>query len=345
MKFVDIKYPVGAVMIAAAMVAGCGGGGDGSATSATPVATAATSTISSTNAPDVAANVLNASNGIIQSGSVNSLATGVTVDATDAANSGLINTSLQQIYKTLENQPAANLVAGVTTSKSIPCTNGGTILGTVTVAVSGKVSNGDSLTLTATDCIEGSKTLNGGFSVSFSNLSGTPGSANAWSGTLGLNFNKMKITKGTEVALANGDMALSINQLGYRDATASTTGNSLQLSLSRSGVAVIDRTLSAYSYTSAVKSNLETYSVNFTLTGDYKTVSNGSYSVTTSIPFKQLSGAYPYQGAFKVTGTGNTSVTLITLDNVNVRLDIDKNGDGVTDETVNTTWAAMAAKV
>lgn len=340
MQLVDIKYSVGAMMISAAMMAGCGGGGD----SATTV-TAATSTISSGNAPDVAANAVNASNGISQSGSVSSLITGVTVDASNAGSAGLIDTSLQQIYKVLEKQAAANLVAGVTTTQSYPCTNGGSISATVSEAVTGTLSSGDSVALTATQCIEGSTTLNGGLSVSFSNLSGTPGSATAWSGALGLNFKNFSIAAGTEAALANGDMALSINQLGYQDATASISGNSLQLSLSRSGAVVIDRTLSAYSYTGAVKSNLETYSVNFTMTGDFKIASNGAYSVTTTTPFKRLTGAYPYQGALKVTGSGNTSVTLTALDNTNVRLDIDKNGDGATDDTVNTTWAALKSKI
>lgn len=345
MQSVDIKYSVGALMISAAMITGCGGGGGGDSGGGTTTVTAATSTISSSNAPDVAANAVNASNGISQSGSVSSLITGVTVDAGNAASAGLINTSLQQMYKVLANQSAASLVAGVTATQSYPCTNGGSISATVNEAVTGTLSSGDSVAVTATQCIEGSLTLNGGFSVSFSNLSGTPGTATAWSGALGLNFKNFSITEGGEAALANGDMALSINQLGYNNATASISGNSLQLSLSRSGAVVIDRTLSAYSYTGTVQSSLETYSVNFTMTGDFKSAGNGAYGVTTTTPFKQISGAYPYQGALKVAGSGNTSVTLTALDSTSVRLDIDKNGDGVTDETVNTTWLALKSRI
>lgn len=341
MQFVDIKYSVGAAMISVAMMAGCGGGGDSSGSTTT----AATSTISSANASDVAANAVNASNGISQSGSVSSLITGVTVDASNAVSAGLINTSLQQIYKALENQAAANLVAGVTATQSYPCTNGGSVSATVNEAVTGTLSSGDSVSVTATQCVEGSTTLNGGFSASFSNLSGTPGSASAWSGAIGLKFNNFNITEGAETARINGDMALSISQLGYLNATASISGSSLQLSLSRSGAVVIDRTLSAYSYSGAIKSNLETYSINFTMTGDFKTASNGAYGVTTTTSFKQIYGAYPYQGALKVVGSGNTSVTLTALDNTNVRLDIDKNGDGATDETVNTTWLALESRI
>jgi hypothetical protein len=345
MKFAVSKYSVSAMMISAAILAGCGGGGGGSSATPTTAGTSAI-TITSTNAPDVAANAVNASDGLTQSGGASSLITGVTVNTSNTASHGLLNASLQQIYKAIENLPAANLPVGVTTTlPPTACQYGGTISATVTAANSITVSNGDSMSITANNCNTGTSILNGGFNTTFSHLSGQPGSYSAWSGTLAMTFNNMKITKGTEAEQFNGDMTVGITQRGHLDADASISGNSLQLILSHSGTTVLDRTLSAFAYSGTVNSNLETYSDNFTITGNLSNAGNGVLTVTTTTAFKQLSGAYPYQGAFKVTGAGNTSLTVTALDNTNVRLDIDKTGDGVTDETVNTTWAALAARI
>jgi hypothetical protein len=342
MKLVVNKYSISALMISAAFLAGCGGGGGGD--SATPAA--APIAITSSNAPDVAANAVSASNGISQSGDVSSrlIPTGVTVNSSTAASPSLVNASLQQIYKVLENQPASNLVAGVTATQTFACTSG-TITGTATVTNQSVISNGDSVALTANNCFDGTSTMNGSFSVSFSNLSGTPGTNNAWSGTLAMIFKNLKITTGSEAEQVNGDMKVSITQRAHLDADASITGNSLQLILSRNGATVVDRTLSAYAYNGTVKANLETYTDNFTVSGNLKNAGTGSLTVTTTTAFQQLSGAYPHLGALKVVGAGNTSLILTALDNTNVRLDIDKTGDGVTDEIVTTTWAALAAKI
>jgi hypothetical protein len=341
MKLVVNKYSISALMISATFLAGCGGGGGGD--SATPAA--APIAITSSNAPDVAANAVSASNGINQSGDVSSLITsGVTVNSSTAASPSLVNASLQQIYKVLENQPAPNLVAGVTATQTFACTSG-TITGTATVTNQSVISNGDSVALTANNCFDGTSTMNGSFSVTFSNLSGTPGTNNAWSGTLAMIFKNLKITTGSEAEQVNGDMKVGITQRAHLDADASITGNSLQLILSRNGATVVDRTLSAYAYNGTVKANLETYTDNFTVSGNLKNAGTGSLTVTTTTMFQQLSGAYPHLGVLKVVGAGNTSLILTALDNTNVRIDIDKTGDGVTDETVNTTWAALAAKI
>jgi hypothetical protein len=342
MKFVIKKYSIGALMMSAAILAGCGGGGgdDGSTTPATLSAI----TITYANAPDVAANAVSASAGISQSGDIGSLVTGVTINSSMATRPSFLNASLQQIYTVLENQPSSNLVAGITTSRTVACTSG-SISGTVSVATSGVLSNGDSLSLTANSCYDGTSTINGNFTIVFSNLSGTPNSGTAWSGTLAMTFKNLRITTGSETEQVNGDMTVSVTQRGQLDADASISGNSLQLVLLRNGATVLDRTLSAYAYHGTVSSNLETYSDNFTVSGNLKGAGTGSLTVATSTLFKQITGAFPHEGVLKVTGASNTSVILTALDNTNVRLDIDKNGDGAIDETVTTTWATLAARI
>ena len=40
-------------------------------------------------------------------------------------------------------------------------------------------------------------------------------------------------------------------------------------------------------------------------------------------------------------GGNNSSARLTAIDNVNVRIDIDTNGDGAIDDTINTTWVEL----
>ncbi len=45
-------------------------------------------------------------------------------------------------------------------------------------------------------------------------------------------------------------------------------------------------------------------------------------------------------GSIKITGAGNSSVTVTALDSVNVQLEVDTDGDNVIDVTIVTTWEA-----
>lgn len=59
--------------------------------------------------------------------------------------------------------------------------------------------------------------------------------------------------------------------------------------------------------------------------------------------FEGLDEACPYTGEFLVSG-GNSSIRLIALGEINVRLESDFDGDDLVDETTNTTWDALIAQ-
>jgi hypothetical protein len=42
-----------------------------------------------------------------------------------------------------------------------------------------------------------------------------------------------------------------------------------------------------------------------------------------------------------VFGTNNASIRIMAIDEVNVRIEADFNGDGAADATIETTWAAL----
>jgi hypothetical protein len=68
----------------------------------------------------------------------------------------------------------------------------------------------------------------------------------------------------------------------------------------------------------------------------------GSLSFKTLESFKQLAqDTYPYTGSLKITGRHDSSVTLIALDAITARLDIDENGDGASDQVTDVPWKTL----
>ncbi len=67
----------------------------------------------------------------------------------------------------------------------------------------------------------------------------------------------------------------------------------------------------------------------------------GTVTFSTVQPFQGLGDDYPFVGEQITTAADGTSVTLIALDSVNVRLEIDDDGDGVADQTTDTTWSMV----
>jgi hypothetical protein len=326
----------------ALLVAGCGGGG--SSDKGGPFTA---SNVNSSNATDVLAQAFTASESLNSQSSTASslggnLATGVSIDA---GSSGLIGVTLQQLYRGLRAGTAVNLATGVQTADPTPCSGGGSVTATRTVAAAGTVSNGDSLSMTANNCVEGALKLNGGMRFTFSNVSGAVGSDAAWGATMAMQFSDLSIDAHGDLVRANGDMSLGYSQTSNAVANASASGNSLQISLERNGTSIVERRLSNFSYDSSVNSDLFTYSANYTLSGNLARLGNTSYSVKTNTAFKKTGSAFPYEGSLTVTATDKTSATLTALDSINVRIDLDKNGDGVIDESINTTWSNLKSRV
>lgn len=332
------KVSVALSLASLTLLAACGGGGSGDSAAGQTN----TSVITSSNAQAVSAQALNANTAVNGGATTASgFATGVSISGNTTAQSGLVRTVLEQLYKGLDLAPGSNLVTGVTTTESGVCTGGGTISATITYSSESSRSNGDSVTITSTNCVEAGKKMNGKFTMTFSNLSGTIGSAYNWGATLALTFTNFSVEENGEVSGVNGDMTLAYSQTNSQNSSASITGSSMRATLARSGTTVLDETLASYNVSDTIVSTLETQSANFTFT-DNLAAKLTSYVVKTIAPFKQTSGSsYPYQGALTITAGNGSKATVTALDSTNVRIDVDSNADGTVDQTINTTWVAL----
>jgi hypothetical protein len=324
-------------LMSAALLVACGGGGGGDSSGPTN-----TSAITSSNAQTVSAQALNGStavNGGATTGS--SLVTGVSVTGETTARTGLVSAALQQIYRGLDAR-TSNLVTGITTSETVNCPVSGTMTVGGTFASSTDLTNGDVLSITATNCVGSSgEKLNGGFSVKFSNLSGTIGGSYTWSATLGFTFTNFTLEENGEISGSNGDMTLGYSQTNSSNSVSEINGSSLRSTLVKSSVTVVDETIKSYSIKDTQASTLYTETANFTFT-DNQAATYSAYTITTLAPFKRTgSTSYPYEGSVRITAGNGSKATVTALSSTNVRIDVDSNGDGTTDQTINTTWAAL----
>lgn len=343
-KRMNFKAMVITAVVGTSMLAGCGGGGGGSdGGSGTSTVAPVGVSVTSTNAVD---SVAYAYSGIenINNQSINApaLITGVSIDS---PTTGVIAASLQQLYKGLNAQPLNSLVAGVTTSATANCTGGGSISVTVNTSVSGQVSNGDSMSISANACAENGTILSGRLDFGFSNLAGTIGSSSAWSARLAINYANVSIQSGGETLSVNGDMALNYAQTGYQAATASVSGSSLQVNLKTSDGTVIGRALTAYNLSNSINGSTHTSSGNFTLAGSSSKLGTFNFTVKTNTDFTWIGTTNPSTGSVTVTAADKSNATLTVLDSTNVKISLDKNGDGVIDETINTTWADLRSRI
>ena len=66
----------------------------------------------------------------------------------------------------------------------------------------------------------------------------------------------------------------------------------------------------------------------------------GDVVYSTETTFQGNEGEYPSTGVLLITGD-NSSARLVAVDATNVRIDIDNDGDGTLDETIDLTWAEL----
>lgn len=325
-------------------LAACGGGGS-SGTTAGNTTTSGFS-VTSANMQDVGAQGYRATASMTSqiNGSTSSFVTGV---AADTASAGVIGATVQELYRALGAQAASNQVVGVTTSKTVSCTSGGTMLVSANLASSSNISAGDSVTLTANTCKESGYTLNGSISVTFNSISGIPGESSVWSGSFAVNYSNFSVISGNSADVVNvtGNLSLGINQTALGTASIAVSGTSLNFSVTHNGSTDAFK-VTNINNNSSLKSGIVTYNSNFGVNGSLGKLGNANFTVKTITDFKQsTSGGFPTQGVLKITASDNSSVTLTVIDSTNVKLDLDKNGDGVTDESVTTTWTALQSRL
>lgn len=321
MHFEGIGCVMTAVAVASALAA-CGGGGGGSSSE---TAQAQRVVITQSNATPVAAEAIDAGGaGSGASGSV----TGVQVSATSAPVSAM--TALANAVQRGLNTTAPSALVGATVTQA--CSGGGSI------TISGSNTQAS---LTFNSCVEHGATLTGTLSVTL--VSGD----SAIQFVADATASNFTITTAGVGERLNGTLRVSFDETSSTHELTTITSSSLLFDRLLNGTARATRTLSNYnSYidtTIATGSSSQTFS--FTVSGSFRGFGTASFDAQTTQPIVTPGGAtHPTSGAGKITGANGTSVA-VTVISTGVRLDIDTNGDGVTDATLTRTWDELDAEL
>ncbi len=362
MKVVLIKGSMLTLTLSAALVlTACGGGGS---TSSNTQATNNTNTTSTNTAQSTAIVISKDSAQQITADSVqsgDSLSTysdvskgfvaGVQVE-TNIIAEDLSNNALTILYKA-NALPRDNVAVGITKPASAPCTNGGSLSVNLNYLAESVISKGDTLNISASNCIENGITINGALNFTFNSDITNPSSLTAtgiWKASMTIGFSNFKIASSTRTTLADGDLSIAFDQNGSNSIFAQITNN--QLTLQRGLTSDIAQGKPSQVLTlNQVNLSMTRSGGNYVRTDNYNAKGSSvklgtfDYSVVNLLPLKGINGSLPSEGKLKIHSASKGTVIATVLDSNNVRLEIDANDDGITDSdgTSIVSWTQLRA--
>ncbi len=311
--------------------AGAGGGGGGGTTG----------TINAGNAKSYAAYVSTLGDIIDFENMSAGLITGIDVSQTESMRLGkLINWQIDLLPALQYTITPSNVTGLILPPGAIPCPGGGDIsIAWNDADSSNTVSTGDSTQITFNSCITGTDTLSGSMSMAFNSVSGDwslPGTA--WSLDITLTAKDLKDTWNSQSSeTTNGTLSIERSSPDGVVISTKITG-SVQSSGTDAG--------GDYAYTInnvnlTGRSNTATNAYSGSYNGDVNESDLGAFSIVTSTEFSGVEPNEPNTGVARVTANDGSSLTMTVLDATSISLEVDTDGDGTTDSTVNTTWAEL----
>ena len=315
--------PSALVVFASFGLTACGGGGDddgGTTPSAQSAITVSIPTapvaISAANAEAVAAEVLSSSAGDV-AGSVPAVPFNA-AGATTQSGAWSPQTASQFAMQRMQ----IDAVAGddAVTNVKQPCSGGGNV---------DIDDNGTSGSVTFEECIENGTVIKG--SIDASNIVDSPTQQ-----SITLFFRGFSITAGSDYLAVDGDIRMSISVDGAGVQTQTLSGNRFASQFNGEAFELTQFNLTSV-YDPGAGTTTETTNLTYASTS-----MGGSVTIQTVTPFvTNLGDLYPSSGQMVATGSNGSKCRLTALNNVDVLLEVDADGVGGYETTINTTWAAL----
>lgn len=226
-----------------------------------------------------------------------------------------------------------------TSSASAPCAEFGTVDIDITVSDLQQPTEGDIFSLQFNQCDDGLGVVtNGGMIMTITDLQGDLASEQFLLGVR-MELSAFQVTEGGETSGANGTVTITIDSMTPPLTTITVSTSALATSSEGTAEAVSNMTVTISEDQSTFPAAV---SVETSFTIDSPRI-GGAVTVTTSLAMQASGEEYPYVGELRITGAGNSSIVMIALDANRVRLEIDIDGDGALDETLETTWDELMA--
>lgn len=319
-----------------AVLAACGGGGGGGGfkdpnISTTPVA------ITQANVDTVASSAVMAVSAGSSMTDAGSLAGG-TLKPGGGSQSTMLSIVMNQVQDGVAlavNSGVQTSPTGITQSQTQQCTGGGSVTISATTSTvinsTADLSAGDSLSLTANNCVEATETTNGSVTFTFvtdPNLAGAE---------ISLVANNFQITDSTGTFTIHGDISLAMDSdlftFDPSNSTVTISGNSLFF-IEAGGDAI---KLSSYTITVATTAGV--YNIIGSLTVD-STIVGGRLTITMTAVGGSNLDPHPTFGTITVVGANSDTLT-ITIGATDVSWELDLLGDGSVDATGTTLWSTI----
>jgi hypothetical protein len=213
-----------------------------------------------------------------------------------------------------------------------------------TITVSGDITNpltlstGDTFSIDANACDDGAgETLDGLMSLTVTEFTGDI--SGLYLVAMDADLDALQVTTANDVISSTGDTSVSLDTRTALFVSATAGGMSMTTT-TNSSIEV----LTNYSIDQTVDANFDPASFALSAEGTVDSSKlSGVVSYSTPVTFEGLGLDYPDRGELLVTGSEST-VRLIAVDNINVRIEVDSNGDETVDEAINTTWAALTSQ-
>ncbi len=315
------------VALAGAMLVACGGGSSGS----TPVPDPTVS-----GGDPVAITMDNAQ---VTAGVVANVALG---DGVFGALSGLELPTIPGVAGAIETgaskiSNSSQLTA--TTSAGFDCAVLGTVDIDVTVSNPLEPTEGDVYALQFAQCDEGNGVVtDGGMIITITDLGGDFASGEFLLGVR-VELSAFHVTEAGETHGASGSASVVIDSSTPPLTTITVSTSALATTGGSTAEAVTDLTVTISENDSTFPTAV---SVQTSFTIDSPRI-GGEVVVSTSLALQASGDEYPYVGELRVSGAGNSALVIIALDANRVRLEIDIDGDGAYDESLETTWDELMA--
>lgn len=227
-------------------------------------------------------------------------------------------------------------------SGTYPCPGGGTMtLSIVDAPPLGVISTGDSASFAFSDCSvdTGGETVTMDGSLAFQVTDAIDVPPPGFDAVVRFTFSNLTMASGTETITVSG--GFSIHAISPDDVVVTTvvTGDSLRASISGPG---LSESASIEDFDDERTEDEGTGAFTVTTRGTiYESEIGGEVDYETTAPLEGTDPNPPGAGTLLVTGGGGTSMLVVAVDEVNVRLDVDTDGDGIRETVIDTTWAAL----
>ena len=319
------------LILAAVLQTACGGGGGGDSGSNPPPPPPPTGdTITSTNGQSVATGVVTSTLFVKDLGLpdvagpfVPTAVTGRPEQAKTALNVAIGEgmrrgiTALRGIETTSED--------------TIDCSLGGAITITTNIATDGTLTIGDVVSAVFDACIESDGTLNGAVDLTVNAVTGDVSNP-PFSAGLDVSIDQVSLEQGDSLTSANGALGATISSDTPEDLELVLAGTELATSVGDDTIVLRDFTIDEVD-------DLSGGGYTLVVSGTFESAALGTYDFDTATTLTGSGGDFPSAGELVIHGASDTSAHVIALDDTNVRVELDTNGDGAADESTDMTWA------